>query len=78
MSIKAIGTVTETARDEMKIKVDWRQFGEPKEWYFYTYRFTVNEADTTQEYARRLIRFAFGNRKQDYEFWLRQPYWGKR
>ncbi|MGR3565010.1 MAG: AAA family ATPase [Heliomarina sp.] len=78
MRIKAIGTVTEATKDGKTVKVDWTPLEEAKEWYFYTYRVTIVEADASDELARRLIQFAFGNHKQDYEFWLRQPYWAKR
>ena len=78
MRIKAIGTVTEATRDGRTVKVDWQPLDEPREWYFYTYRWTIVEASAFDEYARHLIQFAFGDHKQDYEFWLRQPYWMKR
>ena len=78
MRIKAIGTVTEAATDGRTVKVDWGPFDDPRDWYFYTYRVTVVEADTSDEFARRLIQFAFGDQKQDYQYWLRQPYWAKR
>ena len=78
MRIKATGTITGATTDGRTVKVDWRPLGEPKDWYFYTYRVTVVEADASDELARHLIQFTFGDRKQDYEFWLRQPYWAKR
>lgn len=78
MRIKAIGTVTEATKDGKTVKVDWTRLEDVKEWYFYTYRVTIVEADPSDELARRLIQFAFGDYKQDYEFWLRQPYWAKR
>ena len=78
MLIKAIGTVTEATKDSRTVKVDWQPLDEPREWYFYTYLITVVEAKMSNEHARRLIQFAFGDHKQDYEFWLRQPYWAKR
>ena len=78
MRIKAIGTVAEAATDGRTVKVNWQRLDEPKDWYFYTYRVTVVEADASDEFARRLIQFAFGDHRQDYEYWLRQPYWAKR
>ena len=78
MKIKAIGTITEATTDGRTVKVGWRPLNEPKDWYFYTYLTTIVEADASDEFARRLIQFAFGDHKQDYEFWLRQPYWAKR
>ena len=58
--------------------MEWQRLDQPREWYFYTYRVTVVEADASDEFARRLIQFAFGDHKQDYDYWLRQPYWAKR
>ena len=78
MRIKAIGTVTEATTDGRTVKVDWKRLDEPKDWYFFTYRVTVVEADASDKFARRLIQFAFGEHKQDYQYWLRQPYWAKR
>ena len=78
MRIKAIGTVTEATQYGKTVKVDWHTLEEPKDWYFYTYRITIVAADTSDDLARRLIQFAFGDHKQDYEFWLRHPYWFKR
>ena len=78
MRIKAIGTVTEATKDGRTVKVDWHPLEEPKDWYFYTYRIAIVEADASDDLARRLIQFAFGDYKQDFEFWLRQPYWSKR
>ncbi len=78
MRIKATGTVTERTQDGQTVRVDWGPSLDPKEWYFYTYRVTIVEANVADELARRLIRFTFGNHRQDYEFWLRQPYWAKK
>ena len=78
MRIKAIGTVANVTTDGRTVKVDWQPLTVPRDWYFYTYRVTVVEADASDELARRLIQFAFGSQKQDYGFWLRQPYWAKR
>ena len=78
MRIKATGTVTERTQDGQTVKVDWRPLSDPRDWYFYTYWITIVEANVDDELARRLIRFTFGNHRQDYAFWLRQPYWAKR
>jgi len=78
MRIKAIGTITEATKDGKTVKVDWTELDEPKDWYFYTYRVTIVEADASEELARRLIQFAFGDHKQDYEFWLSVPYFAKK
>lgn len=78
MRIKAIGTITEATTDGQTVKVDWTPLEKAKEWYFYTYRVTVVEADISDALARRLVQFAFGDSKQDYDFWIRQPYWAKK
>lgn len=79
MKIKAIGTITENAGDGKTVKVDWDVLDPPREWFFYTYRVTVVEADSSDELARRLILFAFANGKQDYNFWINEvPYFAKK
>ena len=78
MRIKAIGTVKEGTQDGQTIKVEWTRLDKPKDWYFYTYRVTIVEADVSDELARKLVQFTFGDHKQDYDFWLRQPYWAKK
>ena len=79
MKIKAIGTITENLGDGKTVKVDWEVLDPPREWFFYTYRVTVVEADSSDELARRLIIFAFANGKQDYDFWINEvPYFAKK
>lgn len=78
MRIKAIGTITEASTDAKTVKVEWQKLDPPKEWYFYTYRVTVVEANASDDMARRLIQFTFGDHQQDYEFWLRMPYFAKK
>lgn len=78
MRIKAIGTVIENVGDGKTVKVDWQALNPPRDWYFYTYRVTVVEADPNDEMARKLIVFAFADAKQDYDFWISQPYFAKR
>lgn len=79
MKIKAIGTITENMGDGKTVKVDWEVLDPAREWFFYTYRVTVVEADSSDELARRLILFAFANGKQDYDFWINEvPYFAKK
>ena len=78
MRIKATGKVSSRTQDGRSVQVEWDPTVEPKDWYFYTYRVTIVEAKTNDELARRLIRFTFGAHKQDYDFWLRHPYWAKK
>ena len=78
MRIKATGTVTGPAKDGRTVPVEWDAPREAKDWYFYTYWKTIEEANVADALARRLIRFAFGNHRQDYDFWLGIPYWAKK
>ena len=78
MRIKATGKVTEHTLDGQTVKVDWNQLGDPRDWYFYIYWITISEASSDDALARRLIRFTFGNHRQDYDFWLRQSPWAEK
>ena len=78
MRIKATGTVTARTQDGQTVIVEWNPLADAKDWYFYTYRVTIVEANADDDLARRLIRFAFGNHRQDYRFWLRHPYWARK
>jgi 5-methylcytosine-specific restriction enzyme B len=75
MRIKATGTILENLGDGLRVKVAWDPIVEPRDWYFYTYRTTLVEADLEDENARRLVDFAFHGASQDYAWWLAQPYW---
>jgi 5-methylcytosine-specific restriction protein B len=75
MRIKATGTVLDNAGDGRTVKVAWDPPSEPRDWYFYTYRTTIVEADKEAERGRRLIDFTFRGAEQDYAWWLSQPYW---
>ena len=79
MRIKAVGTITGNAGDGTTVQVRWERLDPPRDWFFYTYRVTVVEADPQDEYARRLILFTFGQGKQDYDFWTTKvPYFARR
>ena len=79
MRLKAVGTITENLGDGKTVNVDWDRLDPPRDWFFYTYRITVAEADPSEELARRLILFTFAGAKQDYDFWLnRVPYFARR
>lgn len=75
MRIKATGTITGLGRDARTVAVDWDPPSTPRDWYFYTYRTTLVEADTDNEMALKLIDFTFNGALQDYEWWLNQHYW---
>jgi 5-methylcytosine-specific restriction protein B len=54
MRIKATGMILENYGDGRKVKVAWDPPFEPRDWYFYTYRRTIVEADMGSEDGRRL------------------------
>lgn len=79
MAIKAIGEITENLDDGLQVNVDWKErFDPPKEWFFYTSRFSVWKMKTDHWAAQILIRFAFEDEPQDIERFLRHPYWQHR
>ena len=78
MRIKATGTVLENLNDGKRVKVAWDPPFKPRDWYFYTYRITLVEADAEDEHGRRLIAFAFRGEPQDYRWFLEQPYWAEK
>jgi 5-methylcytosine-specific restriction protein B len=73
--IKATGTVLTNLHDGKTVRVAWDPPFAPRDWYFYTYRTTVVEADPESEGARRLVDFTFRGIPQDYAYFLSQPYW---
>jgi 5-methylcytosine-specific restriction enzyme B len=75
MRIKATGTILENLGDGKTVKVAWNPPSSPRDWYFYTYRTTIVEADMEREDARRLVDFTFRDAPQDYDWFLAQPYW---
>lgn len=75
MRIKATGTITGHGSDARTVTVNWDPPSPPREWYFYTYRTTLVEADTEDDMALKLIDFTFNGAAQDYAWWLKQPYW---
>src|SRR5665213_118079 len=75
MRIKATGIILENLNDGLKVRVAWDPPFEPRDWYFYTFRTTIVEADIESEDGRRLIDFAFRGGTQEYAWWLAQPYW---
>jgi 5-methylcytosine-specific restriction protein B len=78
MRIKSTGTITGTMEDGRTVTVDWDPLAAARDWYFYTYRSTLVEADTEDEMAVQLINFTFHGAAQDYTWWLQQPYWAKK
>ena len=79
MAIKAIGEVTENLDDGLRVRVNWKQrYDPPREWYFYTARFTVWKLRKKDWAAQALSRFAFEEENQDIDRFLRFPYWASR
>jgi 5-methylcytosine-specific restriction enzyme B len=75
MRIKATGTVLQNLNNGRTVKVAWDPSFKPRDWYFYTFRTTIVEADIENEDARHLVDFAFRGIPQDYRWFLDRPYW---
>jgi 5-methylcytosine-specific restriction protein B len=78
MRIKAIGTITENPGDGKTVRVDWTALNPPRDWFLYTYRTTLHQADPNEDLGRQLILFAFGGIPQDYSFWAQLPYFARK
>ena len=78
MAIKAIGTVKENLGDGRTLKIDWRSFDPPREWYFYTNRSTVWRVLPGDWATDALIGFAFMEKAQDIDRFRNAPYWRER
>lgn len=78
MAIKAIGTVKENLGDGRTLKVEWKPFDPPREWYFYTNRNTVWQVLPGDWTKDALIRFTFEEETQDINQFRNAPYWRER
>lgn len=78
MGIKAIGTVKENLGDGLTLKVDWKPFDPPREWYFYTNRSTVWRVLPGDWTTDALIGFTFEEKAQDIDRFRNAPYWRER
>ncbi|OPH82705.1 hypothetical protein B2M20_11565 [Nitrobacter vulgaris] len=78
MRIKAVGTVRENLNDGKTVRVDWVPLNPPRDWFLYTYRTTLHQADPDDDLARRLILFTFADLQQDFQFWTRVPYFSRK
>ncbi|MDD4465579.1 MAG: AAA family ATPase [Dehalococcoidales bacterium] len=78
MAIKAIGTVKENLGDGRTLKVDWKPFDPPCEWYFYTNRSTVWRVLPGDWTTDALIGFTFEEKAQDINRFRNAPYWRER
>ena len=78
MAVKAIGTVKENLGDGRTLKVDWKPFDPPREWYFYTNRSTVWRVLPGDWTTDALIGFTFDEKAQDINRFRNAPYWRER
>ena len=78
MAIKAIGTVKENLGDGRTLKVEWKPFDAPREWYFYTNRRTVWRVLPGDWTTDSLIGFTFEEKVQDINRFCNAPYWRER
>ena len=78
MAIKSIGTVRENLGDGRTLKVDWKPYDAPREWYFYTNRSTVWRVLPGDWTTDALIGFTFEEKAQDINRFRNAPYWRER
>ena len=78
MAIKAIGTVKANLGDGRTLRVDWKPFDPPREWYFYTNRSTVWRVLPGDWTTDTLIGFTFEEKAQDINRFRNAPYWRER
>ncbi len=78
MAIKAIGTVKENYGDGRTLRVDWKAYDPPREWYFYTNRSTVWRVLPGDWITDALIGFTFEEKPQDINRFRNAPYWRER
>jgi 5-methylcytosine-specific restriction protein B len=78
MTIKAIGKVNENLGDGRTLKVDWKPFDPPREWYFYTNRSTIWRVLPGDWPTDALIGFTFEEKTQDINRFRNAPYWRER
>ncbi len=78
MAIKATGKVIENHGDGHRLKVQWTVLDEPREWYGYIYWGAVTPAYPGKKETDNLIAFALNDADQDFEYFLRTPYWRNR
>lgn len=78
MAIKAIGKVKENLGDGRSLRVDWKPFDPPREWYFYTNRSTVWRVLPGDWTTDALIGFTFEEKAQDISRFRNAPNWRER
>lgn len=78
MAIKSVGTVLENGGDGHRLKVRWTPLDSPREWYGYIYWGAITAALPGKKETDNLIAFALDGVEQDFEYFLRTPYWKSR
>lgn len=78
MAIKAVGIVIENMNDGKRVRVDWKESGSKREWFFYTYRQTVWRVLPGDWMADGLLAFTFEGNPQDIDRFRNEPYWRDR
>lgn len=78
MKIKAIGEVKDNPGNGHTLKVAWKSFDNPREWYFSTFRNTVHKLSPGNWKTDALIRFAFEGEEQDIQRFRNDPQWRER
>jgi len=76
MAIKTIGIVTKNYNNGKRIDVDWKEFNQIKEWYFFTLWKTIASVSENDGWMQKnLIDFTFNNGTQDINKFINDPYW---
>lgn len=78
MAIKAIGTITANHNNGRVVSVDWTKIEPQKEWYFHTYRTTIQPITPDHWITQGLVDFAFENKPQDLDRFRNEPNWRER
>ncbi|MEW5821277.1 MAG: AAA family ATPase [Cyanobacteriota bacterium] len=78
MAIKAIGIVEENFRDGRRLRVKWKLFDKPREWYFYTYQRMIWKVSPGEWKKDALINFTFNDAPQDFDLFRNDPFWFER
>ena len=74
MIINAVGTIVANRGDGRTVEVEWEPSEPRRDWYFYTGRSTVWRLNRDNEFAQKLIDFAFFRQPQDHA-WFAQRWW---
>lgn len=77
MRIRATGTITAESTDGVSVQVSWNT-PEERHWYFYNTTRTVWRLPDGAVSAAKLRDFIIHGTPQDYDWFLRHPYWGAR